>query len=256
MREDLSDNQYICSSQRYRNSFCGNRGINIPKLNNIVWNSFLSLPKDLTKLNDPENNKRLRKLRKDIESNEIRKKQNTQEINRLISIFKPDEDGFQYTKISINNLVGRNKVIDKKLTLLYKEKDLFYQEDELIKRLDTQIKSLQSGDSISEIEKQKILRNFVRQVDIMWNNEIRNHIVTVDFSYDKNSDFFFEKVIKIRYVKSGWRFDETDVSYEFHKKVPRIETKRINGKFVDGEIHKSSLDVKLISKDSKNKFGT
>jgi hypothetical protein len=33
-RVDLSDNQYICCSQRLKN-FCGNRGMNIDKMNNF-----------------------------------------------------------------------------------------------------------------------------------------------------------------------------------------------------------------------------
>jgi site-specific DNA recombinase len=36
-RVSLKDNAYICSSKRYKNLNCGNRGINIPVLENLVW---------------------------------------------------------------------------------------------------------------------------------------------------------------------------------------------------------------------------
>ena len=93
------------------------------------------------------------------------------------------------------------------------------------------------------------MRNNVNQIDILWNNEIRNHIITIDFRYDKNTDVFYEKVVKINYVKSGWRFDESDLTYEFHKKVPRIENIRNSKKIIS-----SSLEINLKTKNSKNKF--
>ena len=62
-------------------------------------------------------------------------------------------------------------------------------------------------------------------------------------------------MIKINYVKSGWRFDESDLSYEFHKKIPKIENVKIRGEVVN-QVKKSALDVKLKdNKGSKNKFG-
>ena len=45
-RVDLSDNQYICCSQRLKN-FCGNRGINIDKMNKIIWDLVIDLPNNM-----------------------------------------------------------------------------------------------------------------------------------------------------------------------------------------------------------------
>ena len=47
-RIDLSDNQYICSSQRYSKKYCGNRGINIDKIEKRMINSIINLPIDYT----------------------------------------------------------------------------------------------------------------------------------------------------------------------------------------------------------------
>jgi site-specific DNA recombinase len=253
MREDLSDNQYICSSQRYSNSYCGNRGINIPKLNNIVWNSFLSLPKDLKKINQPENNKRYKKLKMDINANNLRIKKNTEEIKRLVSLFKPGEEGYKYIKGEIDQYVFHNSKLEKKLNLLNTELQLYSSEDFLIDRLEKQIKGISDKEKISEIEKQIILRNYVKQIDILWDNDLRNHIITIDFKYDTKTDTYFEKIIKINYIKSGWRFDESDLSYEFHKKIPKLENTKIEGV---RQVKKSSLEVRLKdSKGQKNKFG-
>lgn len=254
MREDLSDNQYICSSQRYSKSYCGNRGINIPKLNNIVWSSFMTLPKDLKKISNPENNKRYKKLKMDINTNNSRIKKNTDEIKRLVSLFKPGEEGFKYIKSEIDKYVFLNSRYEKKLNLLNTELQLYSSEDFLIERLEKQIKGINDKENISEIEKQIILRNYVKQIDILWDNNIRNHIITIDFKYDINTDIYFEKIIKIQYVKSGWRFDESDLSYEFHKKIPKIENVKIRGEVVK-QVKKSSLDVRMKDKQGqKNKF--
>jgi len=209
-REDLSDNQYICSSQRYRDTYCGNRGINIPKLNNIVWDSLISLPKDLVKINNPEDNIRL----------------------------------FKYVKPNIDKLVKRNKQLEDKLNLLETELRLNSSEELLIERLDKQINAIKKKQYISDIEKQTIIRSYVNQIDILWNNELRNHIITIDFKYDSKSDTFYEKVIKINYVKSGWRFDEGDLSYEFHKKIPKLQSNNFVRR-EDNKPKKSSIEIRL-----------
>ena len=105
--------------------------------------------------------------------------------------------------------------------------------------------------SPSDYEKQMILRNNVNHIDVLWDNDIRNHIITIDFIYDKNTDVFYEKVVKIKYVKSGWRFDESDLSYEFHKKVPKIENYRDP---LTKKVVSSSIEVNLKTNNSKNKF--
>ena len=255
IREDLSDNQYICSSQRYRDTYCKNRGINIPKLNNIVWNSLLSLPSDLRKINKPSDNQRSRKLRQDISRFRSRINKNLVEINRLVSLFNPTEDGYRYIKIGIEKLVDKNNMFEIKLNLLLKETQLYSDEGLLIDRLERQLKPIKEKLNISELEKQIIIRTYVNQVDILWDNTLRNHIVTIDFKYDINTDVYYDKVININYLKSGWRFDEKDLSYVFHKKIPRKDTLIIRGEVIE-KIRKSSLDVRLKDKNGpKNKFG-
>lgn len=254
-REDLSDNQYICSSQRHRDTYCKNRGINIPKLNNIVWNSLLSLPNDLRKINKPTDNQRVRKLSQDISRLKSRISKNSDEINRLISLFKPSEDGYKYIKKDIEKLVRENNRFESKLDLLLKETQMYSDEGLLIDRLDNQLNPISKKENISDIEKQLIIRTYVNQVDIMWDNTLRNHIITIDFKYDNYTDVFYDKVIKISYTKSGWRFDESDLTYIFHKKIPRKETQKIRGEIVE-TIKKSSLDVRLKNNNGpKNKFG-
>jgi hypothetical protein len=44
-RVDLRDKAYKCLSQRYKNEYCGNRGIDIDYLDNLIWNSLLDLDK-------------------------------------------------------------------------------------------------------------------------------------------------------------------------------------------------------------------
>jgi hypothetical protein len=214
----------------------------------------MTLPKDLKKISNPENNKRYKKLKMDINTNNSRIKKNTDEIKRLVSLFKPGEEGFKYIKSEIDKYVFLNSRYEKKLNLLNTELQLYSSEDFLIERLEKQIKGINDKENISEIEKQIILRNYVKQIDILWDNNIRNHIITIDFKYDINTDIYFEKIIKIQYVKSGWRFDESDLSYEFHKKIPKIENVKIRGEVVK-QVKKSSLDVRMKDKQGqKNKF--
>jgi predicted RNase H-like nuclease (RuvC/YqgF family) len=219
----------------------------------MVWDSLISLPKDLLKINNPEDNIRLRKLKRDIGKYKIQINKNTSEINRLISLFQPNEEGYKYLKPGINNLVKRNSQLDDKLNLLETELRLNSSEELLIERLDKQINAIKKKQYVSEIEKQTILRSYVNQIDVLWNNELRNHIITIDFKYDSKSDTFYEKVIKINYVKSGWRFDEGDLSYEFHKKIPKLQS--INDVRRENNLpKKSSIEMRLKTpKDMRRK---
>ena len=96
-REDLSDNQYICCSQRYK-SFCGNRGINIDKLNKIVWDLLLKLPKNIEKIlieNKGENQKKLEKqlIKYGNKKNELKK-----DVEKIVSLFMSDNLGKDVVK--------------------------------------------------------------------------------------------------------------------------------------------------------------
>jgi DNA invertase Pin-like site-specific DNA recombinase len=90
-REDLSDNQYICSSQRYKGEFCGTRGINIDKLNNHVWESVKNLSNEVRKIIDddihPLYEKQLERLTNSKEY--IRKLERRKE--RLIELYTDEE---------------------------------------------------------------------------------------------------------------------------------------------------------------------
>ncbi len=44
------DNAYICSSRRIKNETCGNRGINIDKLEALIWDRFFKSDEFLNRL--------------------------------------------------------------------------------------------------------------------------------------------------------------------------------------------------------------
>jgi len=46
-RKDLKDKAYRCLSHRYKNSWCGNRGIDISYIEQLVWNNLLNFEKEV-----------------------------------------------------------------------------------------------------------------------------------------------------------------------------------------------------------------
>jgi site-specific DNA recombinase len=46
-RSDLKDKAYRCLSHRYKNSWCGNRGIDINYVEELVWNNLLNFEKEV-----------------------------------------------------------------------------------------------------------------------------------------------------------------------------------------------------------------
>jgi len=49
LRADLKDKAYVCLSQKYKGEWCGNKGIDIDFLNDLVWQECLNIEKEIIK---------------------------------------------------------------------------------------------------------------------------------------------------------------------------------------------------------------
>lgn len=220
-REDLSDNQYICSSQRYKNEFCGTRGINIDKLNTHVWNSILTLPEDiresiedeLTPLKDKQD-KKLLKYQK-TQSSLLRKK------DRLVNLYSELDKGFEHIKPQIDNVIKKLELVNEKIRLTKKEMVLTKNKEELI----TYVKEHLSPEKYDdEIYQQKVIRSLVDSISLKFNKKENIHFIWIQFKLDSSTKIQMGKEISVKYKKSGWRMDvqKTNVRFRFSNISPRI----------------------------------
>lgn len=233
-REDLSDNQYICSSQRYTKTFCGTRGININRLDDYVWNSILTLPNDLRNhISDEggnkfseENNKKLLILNNELKKLYRRK-------DKLLLLYTEKDIGFELIKKNLNEILTKTEKIKQTIRLINKTMDLTSNKNHIVDYINSIIK-LKEGEVYNEENKQRIIRNLVTFIGIKWNKKSNIHFIWIEYKIDKMTEFLMRKNIKVKYKKSGWRFKEdgTDTKILFRRiypdisKYPKIDMKK------------------------------
>lgn len=229
-REDLSDNQYICSSQRLGN-FCGNRGINIDKINKIVWDSILTLPNDVKKLFVDNKGVYLKKLLNNISELKSKIELVIKKKNKLLQLYTEGEEGFEFIKPEIDKIRKEHEKLIELLRLKNKELSLSNNQESLINGLQSQIEPLLEG-NVSEEDKQRIVRTFVRFILVRWVEEEKTHFVSIDFSLTPKTQIQLQKSVKILYKKLGFTFVESGIEYRFRKITPKLEHSFIDGKSV------------------------
>ena len=126
-RVSLKDNAYVCSSKRYKDLICGNRGINITILDKLVWyyieNNEINYVINYIQDNSTDSIINEKELLKTQLNNELKKVK--KEYNNLISLvetgllnaidikdrFNKNKDTEEDIKIKINNLSNEISIL-------------------------------------------------------------------------------------------------------------------------------------------------
>jgi len=225
-REDLSDNQYICLSQRYRSEFCGSRGINITKLEDWVWDSIMSLPLDLKKalklrVNEQQvqsRNRVVEELQKNIIEFE-------KEADMILTLFR--EKGSQnnrFTKKRLTEIENEILEIEKQIQKLERQNIKSEQEVEILTFLNDKLSPLKKGKVTNE-KKQSIARALINQIKIFWDEENLQHQIQINYKFDKHSEILLTKNLTLSYKKMGYSIRAKnyleDIRVELRSPSPR-----------------------------------
>lgn len=249
-REDLSDNQYICCSQRY-SEFCGNRGINIDRLNTIVWDSLLKLPEDIESLVDDNKTTYIRELTNNITKLKTEIQINKDKINKLLDLFTENDKSITYTKNKIDILSSKIEISESRLRLRLKELNLVSNYSEIISHLKQNLKPFKKK-NIDDLSKQNLLRIYVKSIIVNWHESLKKHIILIDYSLSNQSEIMYEKTIELNYIKNGWRYDVDGLEYKFRKLSNKITFKK-NGEDIK-EISISENETSFAMKLNDNEF--
>jgi site-specific DNA recombinase len=212
-REDLSDNQYCCSSQRY-SDFCGNRGINIDKIEKIVWKSILELPERIKSIVVDKNDDYVKSLKEEIEKAkqllinlEVKK-------NRMVEeIFRNEKLSTTFQK-NLDSLAENIEYYTQKIQDNERQLEMSNQHGTLIKVLKKQLTPLKNQELEFE-EKQRIVRSFISYVLVKWSELRGEHLIWTQFRISELSDLNIQGLSKITYDKLGFSFREKKIVYEF-----------------------------------------
>ena len=204
-REDLSDNQYICLSQRYRSEFCGSRGINITKLEDWVWDSIMSLPLDLKKaLKMRVNEQQVQSRNRVIEELQQNIIEFEKEADLILSLFR--EKGSQnnrFTKKRLTEIEKEITEIEKQIQKLERHNIKSEQEVEILTFLNDKLSPLKKGKVTNE-KKQSIARALINQIKIFWDEENLQHQIQINYKFDKHSEILLTKNLTLTYKKMGY----------------------------------------------------
>jgi site-specific DNA recombinase len=246
-RDNLRDNQYICSSQRYK-TFCGNRGINIDRLDNIIWSYVIDLPDNIQKLVVENNDKymsdllaRIEKLKGYILTQELRKDKILEQIIR-------NERLEQVLQSNLDNTAEKIEVSKQKLSKLEREFEMGANHGNLINILKSQIEPFKNK-TLTIPDKQKVLRSLISFVVIKWIEKIGQHIIFVQFKISDLSDLTIQGIAEVNYEKLGFHYKEKKINYQFRIINPKTEIKKlVNGK-VETKIHVDKVDFGFAIED-------
>jgi DNA invertase Pin-like site-specific DNA recombinase len=204
-REDLSDNQYICLSQRYRSEFCGSRGINITKLEDWVWDSIMSLPLDLKKaLKLRVNEQQVKSRNRVVEELQQNIIEFEKEADMILTLFR--EKGSQnnrFTKKRLTEIENEILEIEKQIQKLERQNIKSEQEVEILTFLNDKLFPLKKGKVTNE-KKQSIARALINQIKIFWDEENLQHQIQINYKFDKHSEILLTKNLTLSYKKMGY----------------------------------------------------
>lgn len=216
-RKDLHDNTYTCGSSRQRGGFCGNKGINIDYMDQLITNQIMTLPEQVDKYFDAfEKRNEIKTIKAEISSIEI---EISKFEKRLMSLVDMKVDGSieksvfdkSYTRYTSNiaDLTGRKNNLLPQL-------DIFSNRGKIKNLVDQHIKNLKRKD-ISFEEKQKIIQALIEKINIVWNPYPQRpwgrsaHWVTVTFKIDSMTELRMAKEITLGYSKSGGSYRNSEI---------------------------------------------
>lgn len=190
-RVSRKDHFYMCSSKRYPELNCGNRSINIDKIENFVWSRFF-VDRELKGIID-----------KHFETKNLNTKKNSilADKENVISIIK----SLKTRKNKAIELTLDGEIDEKDISGIVKKLNNKIQEEEQnIQNLKLQLQDLEEGEKmvskfnsefqrITQVttfeEKKELIRKYVKNIEIT--TQDTNYQLDVDFHYGIPSERYF-----------------------------------------------------------------
>ncbi len=227
-REDLSDNQYICCSQRLRN-FCGNRGINIDKMNKIIWDLVINLPKNMKMIMIENKDDYHLKLEKNLKKYKLKVKVKMDEVENILDLFRVNDRGRDVVKPRLEKLEKEIKGIEYEIKRIERELEMVNTHEEFLKTLQLQLNEFSKKEP-DDLTKQKIIRTYIQVIYLKWVPKYKNHLMVVQFELDRFTDLNLQGLVEVKYKVNGWRYDNELVKYGFRAVLPDFDVRIVDGK--------------------------
>lgn len=227
-RVDLKDKAYKCLSIRHKGEWCGNRGIGIDYLENLVWENLLSFEKEVIKTYKFMESSDGVKMYKEIvkKGNDIISA-NTQyilELSRNFNEGKIKENVYHSLLLEYENEIEVQQKLIKDTEndnyLMIHKKEILG----IVKAYTNEMKTSTTFD-----EKQSYIRAFVDYIIVMANTtegENYYHDIFIYYKLDQFSQFHLKKEINVKYKKNWHKISTESKSLKIlmHQEVKNSNT--------------------------------
>ncbi len=194
-RPDMHDHAYKCNSDRYGKN-CGNRGIDIDYLDNLVIENVLKLDKLITTSLQNEMSNGLNNMYlKAYEETKEKIIDVNEKIESLISLIEDKEIDIAVFKSRIEQRQNELAELEIKEKRLYEQVNIFQHKSELVELAITSIKAFKKATKFED--KRNFLRNIIKRVSLHWNAEKRNHAIVIDFKIFNIENYLISKEIVV-----------------------------------------------------------
>lgn len=227
-REDLSDNQYICCSQRLRN-FCGNRGINIDKMNKIIWDLVINLPNNMKMIMLEKKDEYHLKLEKNLIKYKKQVKGKMDEVEKILDLFSKNDKGKEVVKSRLEKLEKEINGYNYEIKRIERELNMLNTHEDFLNTLKLQLSEFSKKEP-DDLTKQKIIRTYVKVIYLKWVPQYHNHLMVVQFELDRFTDLNLQGLVEVKYKVNGWRYDNELVKYGFRSVLPDFDVRIVEGK--------------------------
>ena len=227
-RVDLTDNQYICCSQRLKN-FCGNRGINIDKMNKIIWDLVINLPNNMKMIMLENKDEYHVKLDKNLKKYQQKVKVKLDEVDNILDLFRENDKGREIVKKRLEKLEKEINGINYEIKRIERELQMVNTHEDFLNTLKVQLNEFAKKEP-DDLTKQKIIRTYVKVIYLKWVKKYNNHLMVVQFELDRFTDLNLQGLVEVKYKVSGWRYDNELVKYGFRAILPDFDVRIVDGK--------------------------
>ncbi|WP_298996725.1 recombinase family protein [uncultured Tenacibaculum sp.] len=192
-----NDNYYMCSSKRYKHLNCGNRSIDIPFIEGLVWDRFFKY-KELNKLIDEhfdtikvdevlnDLNTQLKKLEEKL-GKFSKERQNTIKLNaKELITFEQTEQDLKRINLEENQTKGELQNI--------KEQIKNYTDSIALKEQQKELENIEND--ISFNDKKELVNKYIKQVLILHHDDKNYYKITIKFNIEIKPEVYHVTTFK------------------------------------------------------------
>ncbi|SEN22051.1 Site-specific DNA recombinase [Mucilaginibacter gossypiicola] len=220
LRADLKDKAYVCLSQKYKGEWCGNKGIDIDFLNDLVWKECLNIEKSIIQHFEKFETENSYNGNSSIKENLGKVEYAKEKLNELQKSKVRLLRNFNDEKINESDFNLLNSEYDNEIKLYEYEKleaekklTVYYSKDNLIKSVKEYLKSFNPITATFE-EKQNFIRAFVKRVTLarglFWTNYYNPeaHRIYIEYKFNDLTHLRLSSKIEVGYKPNGHRSGE------------------------------------------------